>query len=161
MNAAKVCKILTCWWKKPWDYSGFQGRFCSQEFLPLWGLFILVLMGAPIMSVWPQGTTYAPYHIAHNPSACREREREKWICQDCSWGWWIIFEICRQFTWVRCIWLLLFPLFCVPQRFMRVCGFVRNGRSLVAYQFHRRPSQTRMRSPVSCSVYSSANRLVD
>lgn len=28
------------------------------------------------MSVWPQGTTYAPYHIAHNPSACRERERE-------------------------------------------------------------------------------------
>lgn len=36
--------ILTCWWK-PWDSCGLQGRFWSQEFLPLWGLFILVLMG--------------------------------------------------------------------------------------------------------------------
>ncbi len=29
------------------------------------------------MSVWPQGKTYAPYHIAHSPSACRQRERER------------------------------------------------------------------------------------
>lgn len=50
-----------------------------------------------------------PMHPITSPTILQlpEREREKWICQDCSCGWWIIFEICRQFTWVRCIWLLL------------------------------------------------------
>lgn len=88
---------------------------------------ILLQRVSPIVRTFHSGFNGSSNHVSlasrdnlctlsHRPqsfSVQREGEREKWICQDCSWGWWIIFEICRQFTWVRCIWLLLFPLFCV------------------------------------------------
>lgn len=99
-------------------------------------------------------------------SILHSEKREKWICQDCSRGWWIIFpwDVPTIYPCMVTRMASGFLFFSLLLCFMHVCGsahFARIGRSLVAYQFHRRLSRACVRSPVSCSVYSAANRLED
>lgn len=96
-------------------YASLHVRFHSQELLPLWGHFILVLMGATIMSVWPQGTTYAPYRNAYNPS---RRERNEYARTAAGDDELCFHEICWQFTCVRLV------VFCSSAFRCVLCMFV-------------------------------------
>lgn len=125
-------------------HSGFNGMLQSCQF---------GLKGQPICT------------LSHRPqSLSKQRERERKMNMPGLQLGMMNYIWDMQTIYLSAVHMAPAMLFCVPQCFMHVCRsahFIRNGRSLVAYQFHTRPSQTRISSPVSCSVYSSANRLAD